>query len=298
MLAGGRLAGAGLVLVSGTAFGSLAVLVKVGNDIGLTRDQMLSLRFVIAAVGLCLLTLRFDRGAKGQRFVLFPWLVVMGLLFMAQTLLFFEVLKSLPASLAELLLFTFPCFVALGGWLVYRRPITRRVALALVTSMVGLVVLVGGADFTGDSAIFLALIVPVLYAIYLIIGERVMRQVSPLTASSTVMVVGAVGFTVVALGSGTLSLPDTRDGWAVVLGLAVVPMIGLPTLLMGLERLDATSTAILSVWEPVVTVIMAVLILGEELTLGRLIGGTLVVVSICVVQIGSRRDEVRLDGVV
>ncbi|AQA03372.1 hypothetical protein BVC93_14185 [Mycobacterium sp. MS1601] len=138
-----RLRGTVLILVSASVFGIMPILAKEAYAHGLEVSQLLPLRFWFAALGLLLLALIFERHRiRGARQHL-PGAVVLGVLYAAQTLMFFVALKSTPASIAVLLFFTFPTMVAMAGWLFLRRPLTGSVLAALVAGFLGLVLTVG-----------------------------------------------------------------------------------------------------------------------------------------------------------
>jgi drug/metabolite transporter (DMT)-like permease len=52
----------------------------------------------------------------------------------------------------------------------------------------------------------------------------------------------------------------------------------------GLPRVGAARAALLSTWEPVVTVLLAVLILGDRLSVVQILGGVLVILAVLLVQ--------------
>jgi hypothetical protein len=52
-----QLVGTVMVLVSATAFGSLAIFAKLAYASGLRTAQLLAFRFLLAAVGMCILAM-------------------------------------------------------------------------------------------------------------------------------------------------------------------------------------------------------------------------------------------------
>jgi len=95
----------------------------------------------------------------------------------------------------------------------------------------------------------------------------------------------ALAFCVLAALKHELALPRNSTGWAVGVGIALVPtMVAISLFLAGLPRVGAARAALLSTWEPVVTVVLAVVILGDRLSLLQVLGGVLVIVAVIVVQ--------------
>ena len=275
-----------MVLASATGFGSLAILAKLGYAEGLGSEQALAFRFLLAAFGMVAIAflvgqnpLRIER----KRLIL---LLAMGAFgYCAQSLTYFIALRSLPASLVVLIAYIYPSLVVAAGWLFLHRAVSAMHLLALAASFVGLVMLVGGAQFQIAWALVLAVASPVIYTAYILVGERVMGSVPALAASAVIITGAAVSFCILAAINHELALPLRVGGWAVVVGLAVFPtMLAISLFLAGLPRVGASRAALLSTWEPVVTVGLAVIVLGDRLSFVQVIGGMLVLLAVVVVQ--------------
>ena len=276
-----------MVLASATCFGTLAILAKLAYREGLGAEQALAFRFVLAAVGMVALAyllghnlLRLER----RRLLI---LFAMGFVgYCVQSFTYFLALRTLPASLVVLIAYIYPSLVVAAGWLFLRRKVSARHVVALIASFVGLVLLVGGgARFELSWALVLAVASPVVYTGYILVGERVMGSVPALPASAVIIGGAAVAFALLAAASNELALPPTAAGWAVVIGLAVLPtMLAISLFLAGLPRVGAARAALLSTWEPVVTVGLAVLLLGDRMSLIQALGAVLVLAAVIVVQ--------------
>jgi len=69
------------------------------------------------------------------------------------------------------------------------------------------------------------------------------------------------------------------------LGIAVIPtMVAISLFLAALPRIGAARSSLLSTWEPVVTVLLAVVLLGDRFALAQVAGGILILVAVIVVQ--------------
>lgn len=213
-------------------------------------------------------------------------LVAIGaVVYTGQSLTYFLALRALPASLCVLIAYIYPSLVVLAGWLFLHRPISPWHGVALVASFLGVALLVGGAQFQVAWALAFAVASPVIYTVYILIGERVMSGVPAIGASAAIMSGTAVAFCALAGLEGQLQLPRTGAGWAVAVGIAVIPtMIAISFFMAGLPRIGASRAALLSTWEPVVTVLLAVLLLGDRFSLVQAAGALLVLIAVIVVQ--------------
>lgn len=275
-----------MVLTSATAFGTLAIFAKLAYASGLGTEQTLAFRFVLAAAGMWALAIVLgQQPLRLQRGRLITLGLLGGVVYTGQSLTYFIALRSLPASLVVLIAYIYPSLVVVAGWLFLRRGVSAWHGVALVASFIGVAMLVGGARFQLAWALVFAFASPVIYTGYILIGERVMSSVPAVGASAVIMSGAAIAFCILAAFAHQLSPPPGARGWAVVLGLAFFPtMLAISLFLAGLPRVGAARAALLSTWEPVVTVMLAVVLLGDRLTPVQLAGGVLVLVAVMVVQ--------------
>jgi drug/metabolite transporter (DMT)-like permease len=286
-----------MVLGSAASFGTLPVLVKFAYATGLTPLQTLSYRFLLAAAGLHALAL--VRGEHAGRLDLrraAQFLLLGGIGYAAQSGSFFGALCCLPASLVELIAYVYPSLVAVGAWLLFRRPVGARRALALAISFGGVALLIGGVRLQAGLPLLLAITSPFLYAAYILAGERLMRGASALTASAFVHTGAGVALFVVLLLSGESALPRNPASWPFLLLLAVVPsMIAISLLLAGLPRIGAPQAALLSTIEPVVTLALAVTLLGDRLSPAQLVGAAAVLLGVVIVHLSPEPRALQTD---
>ena len=275
-----------MVLASAAAFGTLSIFAKLAYSAGLSTEQLLAFRFVLAAIGMWVLSfavrqnpLRLRRGQA------LPLIGLGAVLYTAQALTYFIALRTLPASLCVLIVYIYPSLVVVAGWLFLRRNVSIWHGIALVSSFLGVALLVGGAELRVNSGLAFALASPLLYTTFILVSERVMASVPPVAASAVMMSGTAVVLCVIAGVEGRLALPSTLDGWAVSAGIAVIPtMVAISLFLAGLPRIGAARAALLSTLEPVVTVSLAVTLLGDRFSVLQAAGGVLVLAAVIVVQ--------------
>ena len=275
-----------MVLGSATAFGTVGIFAKLGYASGLGTEQTLAFRFLLAAIAMCMLAIALGQNPlRLERARLIALLALGAFVYTAQSLTYFLALRSLPASLAVLIAYIYPSLVVLAGWLFLRRSVSSWTWVALLASFAGVAMLVGGARFQLSWALALAIASPTIYTVYILVGERVMSSVPAVAASAVIISGAAIAFCLLAALNHELALPRNAGGWAVGVGIALVPtMIAISLFLAGLPRVGAARAALLSTWEPVVTVLLAVVILGDRLSVGQVVGGMLVILAVVVVQ--------------
>src|SRR6266852_4895019 len=280
-----RLWPAALAAISGSAMVGLMPLVarQLYAD-GLSAPSMLFWRYSLAlvALGLAASAVRLDlreawRGGAWQI------ALVGATLGAAQTLCFWESLKTLETSIAVLLFYTYPAVTLALDRLVFKQPIRPLAVLciAIILGGAGLITLPGLRGGTIDlRGLCWALPSPLVYALYLAINARLLRRYPPLIGAFGLFAGMAVTFGLAAALFG-LDIPASSTGWMLLLFIALGPGALTMTLFSySVPRLGASSLAILANVEVVTVVLIGTLVLGEAITPGRAIGGTLIVAGI------------------
>ncbi len=294
-----------LVLLSATCFGAMAVFGKLAYDQGVSPQQLVLLRFALASVLLIALTAARAartgrpviprRTSGGRTRLVLAALALGGLGYATQATLYFSALDRIDASLVALVLYTYPAFVTLVAVLLGRDRMTPAVGAALVVASVGtLLVLLGAGGVAFDLlGVALAFGAALAYTAYILVGDSTVRHVPPLTLTTLVMSGATVTLTARALVTGGVDLDVRPAGWFWIACIAVVSTVVASTAFFaGLERIGPSAASILSTFEPVATVALAALVLGELLAPLQVVGGVLVLLSVVLVQLRPRTRRV------
>jgi drug/metabolite transporter (DMT)-like permease len=293
-----RLTGAGLCAVSAAGFASLSILGKLAFNADLNIVTILSLRYAGAAAFLAVYLALFRR-----RKLLFDVRQVLILILLGQSALYFAALERNPASLNSLLLYVYPVFVALFNWFLNRRTLSARelAALALASSGVILTLnpvrILQGAGGVPIDLLGIALVLgsAIWYAAYIISSDRFTRQAGPWVSLVWISLGAAISFTVAGAFTHNLDFNLGPEGILILLGMVTLSTIlALGAFLAGMQRVGPTTASLLSTLEPVFTVLLAMIILGEFLTTTQIVGGGLVL-SAAVMLSTSRRHPAQPD---
>ncbi|HUS16483.1 MAG TPA: DMT family transporter [Chloroflexia bacterium] len=281
------------LLASAAGFGAMAIFAKLAYAGGLTLATLLATRFGLAAILMWVLVLsrRGYRRLPGR--TLLGLLAMGGIGYVGQSFAFFTALQTVSAATTALLLYTYPALVTLLAWLVFRHPLTRASMGALALASLGCILVLGGPDaLPGQVAdpvgLGWALGAAVVYALYIIAGTHVTAGVPPLLAGTYIITAAAVVYGGAGLAGNTLDFAVSPGGWVAVVAIAVIcTVLPIAGFVAGLARLGPGRASILSTVEPVITIALAALVLGESVHPLQLIGGTLILSAALVVSRGG-----------
>ena len=269
-----------LVVISAVAFGSLGVFGKLGERDGLALPSFLSLRFGVAAcVLLVVIVARGELRIPARGTVL--RVGVMGVLYAGQALCYFGSLRTVPAAVTSILLYTYPVIVTLVARLLFGERLSLARLGVLLGACVGVLLVIDpfGVRTLDGAGVALGFGSALVYSIYILYGTIVMRSVAPLHATAGIAAVASVVLLVAGAATGGLR-GVTGSGWLVVLGTALIPTVLAATaFLAGLRVVGPTVASALSTLEPVSTAVLAMLVLGETLSALRWLGGGLTLVA-------------------
>ncbi len=291
-LASRPLAGAGLALLGAACFATKGIFVKLALTVGIDAVTTLAWRMLIAvpifvAVGSLGYRRRLRDRAPGappllDRTSLLQTLGVGLIGYYAASYLDFAALTYITAQLDRLILLTYPFLVVLLGALVFGRRVTPAMLAALVVSYVG-IALIFAHDLAveGDNAVLGAALVfgaAIAYAAYQILAKPLIDRLGPQLFTSLAM--SAAGPAVIVhflLTHPLAALAVDAYGFALMVALATLSTV-LPGYcisaaigLIGPER-----TAVIGNVSPLVTVLLAIVVLGESFTPWHALGTALV----------------------
>ena len=273
--------------MSGTAFGALAIFAKIAYASGADPLTVLAVRFVIA--GMCLvalLRLRGERLPRGR--TLIGLALVGGVGYVTQSLSFFFALTVASAALVSLLLYVFPAIVAVLAAVVLKQRLTRIKIAAVIIALVGTALTIGQLGGGTPLGIALGLLSAVAYAIYILISSQLTPRAGAIPATTVVVLAAATVLSTIVAIRGP-QFPTTGAGWAAVAGLAIVStVVAIGTFFAGLERIGPAEASTISTIEPVVTVALAAVILGETVSPIQLLGGILILGAVIVLARAGR----------
>ncbi len=274
-----------LVLISTFGFGIVPLLAKFSLDQGMNAETVLTYRFLIAGsffIFYCLskqIKLYTDLKTSLK-------LLTMGLLYALESSIFFEAFNHISPSIGQLIFQVNPIMVAFGAYFVFKEKITKNIVYALLFTAVGCGLLFWepSAHVTG-LGVFLVFLSALFYTFYVIVGKKMLKDIPPMVVTTYTTVGCGIFLFFYSLINGKMVLVTEPNIFGVIAILSIFStIISILTFAMGLRILGATKASIISAVEPVITVVLAFILFGERLNWIQMMGASLIVLSILVIE--------------
>ena len=253
---------------------------------GMASDSILFYRFITATAALALMMI-----VKKESFRV-SWrdlavIVLLAVFYTASSMFLLYGYEAMGAGVATTLHFTYPVFVTLLMFALFREKASWVTWTAVVLAIAGVAKLsLNGTELKLDPVgVGVVLLSAVGYASYIIaVNKSRVRNMHSRKLAFYVFVFTTLMFAVKnGLGGGVRPLPDAVSAVNVVL-LAVAPtVISNITLLLAVRNIGGTLTSILGALEPVTAVCIGAVVFGEEFTVGEAVGITLILAAVVLV---------------
>ncbi|MCC5882156.1 MAG: EamA family transporter [Halomonas sp.] len=238
-------------------------------------------------------TLRFPPGAG-------RWQLLAGLMVAIQSLCLYSAVARIPVVVALLLMNTFPIQLALLTWALGGPRPTLRAALIMAVILAGLVVVLDvpawltspealGPDWLPGIAFGLGAAAAFSVALWTTerhlaaVGSTLRSLLTMLTVLVLMVVAGAL-----QLVPGGMALPASPVGWGALAALALFYSVAFSVLFISVPRLEMARNAPVMNVEPVASLLLGYLVLGQLLSGIQLIGGAIVLGGIVALSLSPR----------
>lgn len=281
----------GLMLaVVGTALFALkSIFIKYAYSYGVDTTTLLTLRMLIAApFYLAMLVWIFSRSK-----VVKPAPREYGIIFLLGFFGYYLAsfldllgLNYITAQLERLTLYSYPVLTTLLSALILRELINRRVVAALALTYAGVFLLYWKETHAGgeNTTLGVALVIgsALSYSIYIVMAKPYISQFGSRLFTSLAML--ASTFYIIVQFLATRSVTDlmiNREAWIYAFLLAFVSTV-LPSYLVAeaVARIGAARTSIVGTAGPVVTILLAVVLLDEPFGIFHLIGMIMIMTGV------------------
>ena len=288
------------IAIAGLLWATLGLFGKFLMGNGLTSEQVAFTRlffgFIVLGVYSSIRTPQILKiSKKGIRYS-----VLIGIICQAMfNLCYFKAIDIAGVSIAAVLLYTSPLFLAIFSKICYKENITRSKLFSLILCFIGAIMAVTGGrlDFQGLNAfgLLLGVLSAIAYALMPTISKNALKEFS----SSTILVYSFLFGAIFMIPSSRpweiLNYAKDLDVLSCMLMLGIVPAaLAYIFYAAGISKgVELSVAGVVASVELVGSVIIGCTILGESFSLGKLFGVMLMLIS-AVVALNLSYDEIRI----
>lgn len=261
------------IFLSVSLLGLTPVIGKFAYRLGISVETLLFLRFAIASVLLFSYLLIRHQSFKIRQNQ-FRTIIVLGLLFCIQSVTYFTSIKYILSSLAVVLFYIYPIIVLLLTIFIDKQKLSLGILFPILLSLLGIIILVGlPTGSINYFGVLLTITSAFSFALYVIIGKRIVSELSTVVLTSWVTGCTSIFLLIVGTIKGSISLQFQPTGWYYVIALALFcTIISTISFYRGMKYLSPAKTSLFSTIEPIVTTISAYLLLNEAINPIQIIG--------------------------
>lgn len=286
------------VLVGAALWGLIGLFIDELSQAGFSALQIVTLRVVSAAVMLIIYLaaknpalLKIDLkdsfsfiGTGIFSIVFFNWC-------------YFTAIEEVSLSIAVILLYTGPAFVAVLSRVIFKEPLTNRKVGALILTLLGCALVIKVIPFTDQHISWFGILVGLGsgfgYALYSIFGKHALKKYESLTVITYTFIFASV--VLLPVSGITIEADQLASShvWWQILGLGFFPTaLAYMLYTTGLSMIESSRASITATIEPVVATLLGVFVFSEMLTIYQVMGILLVLTAVVLIQLKRKRVSI------
>jgi drug/metabolite transporter (DMT)-like permease len=195
-------------------------------------------------------------------------------------------LKFTSVASSVVLVQSAPIFVAIGSFIFLRERPSKLTMLGILIALLGSVI-ISAHDFSLDKNSLVGNLLAVAGAIgaagYLLAGRKLRAEIDTFRYVTAVYSVAAILLLLIAFLSKVSFVGYSSRTYLLFLAIALIPqIIGHTTVNWALKYFTATAVAVIILGEPIGASILALVILGETLSVVKIIGGLIILTGVTI----------------
>lgn len=204
-------------------------------------------------------------------------------------------LKFTSVASSVVLVQSAPIFVAVGSFIFLREKPTKLMLLGISIVLLGSII-ISAHDFSLDKNSLVGNLLAVAGAIgaagYLLAGRKLRSSIDTFRYVTVVYSVTAILLLLIAFVNGNSFTGYTSKTYLLLFAIAMIPqVIGHTTVNWALKYFSATAVAVIILGEPIGASILALVILGEKLSLVKISGGIVILIGVIIAVIAEPKND-------
>ncbi|MTL86663.1 EamA family transporter, partial [Turicibacter sanguinis] len=175
----------------------------------------------------------------------------------------------------------YPAFVVLAAVLYFKEKWTRAKVISIILAMIGMLCFIDLSGHISLYGVFLALVSGMTYAFFILyIDKSGLKELDSFKLTFYINLVVSAAVFVYGMGTHSLMINLTPIAWGLTLIISLlVSVFAVALLQIGIKLIGSTKASILCLFEPITSVVFGLILLHEDLTILKLTGCILILLS-------------------
>jgi drug/metabolite transporter (DMT)-like permease len=274
-----QIVGRAMALSAAIFYGFNTTLSRLAYDTGTTPLSLTLYRFLMSAILMIAIVLVLRKSWKLPVTPMVFAICVIGMV--ATSIGHLGAVKYIPVSLSAIIFYTFPLLVVAYKRIAQREAVTRNELLAFIFAFIGIGVALGPDFHEFDPrGIALAFFGAIGATIFILSYERFPKQTDSYVGTMWIMI-ASVALALLVLQFGfDLVPPRESTGWVYLVAITATSVIAFVLTLQAITRIGGAIFALFLNFEPVIILLLAWIVIGEQLSNERISGIALIVFAL------------------
>ncbi len=261
-------------LVAAIGLGAITTQAKFVYEDGGNALTMMLWRFVVSVVLIGGFIVLSRESIKLRKESLVS-VIAIGAIWSGAMICYLLSVESISVSLAVLILYSYPVLVMVISLLTGKLPASATIICAFLAGFLGIAMMLSGGEiFAQPTGLLFATLAGCGAAYTFIKGSEVAAKMNPVVLTFWVNFVGVI--LILPLIINRYAMPITQLGLICLAGATLCYVVAIISQFQALSKLPAARAALFFNLEPVVSILLAVLVLNEKLSLIQWSGAVLV----------------------
>lgn len=273
-------AGILLCLIAAMSFACNTALASIAYNHGATPLSVLTYRIGLAVIALYIV-LKIQRVPIALPSRQRNMALALGVILGAYSYGLLGAIPYMPVALAVLTFYLYPLFVGLASWALGREKMTFALGGALVVAFIGLALALDiGAGTLNPIGFAHALGGAVLITVLVLFNAKMVGNGDSRPVSLHMLFTGFLSYALCDVVLGEFPLPNSTVGWAAFLAVGVFYSFSIVAMFIAISWIGTVRTALIMNLEPITSVFLGIVLLGQPMSASQLLGAAIVVGAI------------------
>lgn len=282
------------IVISAIGFGVMPILAKLAYNGGANAVTTLCLRFTFATL-ILLYYIKDRKLSLKLNKIQTRYMLMVGLLSSLTSVLLFSAYNYISAGMATTVIYCYPVIVMILSSIIYKENLKLVKVISLIITLIGMFIMMDiSSSSYSNKGLFMVIGAAICYAVYIIAASnKHLANIDSYVTTFYISVISGVVGLISGVASNELVFNISFYGLIAIVALAFIStIVALKAFIQGVKMIGASNAAIFSTLEPIVSLILGVLILGEPVNMRIITGAIFIIGAMILLAKGTVKENI------